>query len=142
MRRSSIITGGFNDDGVPTVADVMNQRRPSNYEAVQRSGKKTQDNTTLTGASALTLKQSLVPLILVTTLFFVSPNRTSSDLCIHTDVIYRCGASRMVFLIHSMLPSKAPLACLVRKLVGSRLRTSVHTLSRMLHVTEPCVNTH
>jgi len=74
MRRSSIVAGGFNDDGVPTVSEVMNQRRPSNYEAVQRSGKKTQDNTTLTGASALTLKQSLIPLILVTTLFFVGCN--------------------------------------------------------------------
>lgn len=49
----------------------MNQRRPSNIEAIRRGGKKTQENTTLTGASALTVRQSLVPLILVTTLFFV-----------------------------------------------------------------------
>lgn len=49
----------------------MEQRRPSNVDAIRRGGKKTQENTALTGASALTVRQSIVPLILVTTLFFL-----------------------------------------------------------------------
>lgn len=100
MRKGSIIASGFVHDGEPEVKDVMTQRRPSNYEAVRASGKgKTQENTTLTGASALTLKQSLVPLILVTTLFFVSrlyPSLTFDLLLI----MHRCGVLLMVFLTH------------------------------------------
>lgn len=97
MRRGSIITSGFTHEGEPQLADVMNAsaRRPSNYEAIKAGGKKTQNNTALTGASALTLRQSIVPLVLVTTLFFVS--RPVGGALVNLPTYDRCGVSPMVF---------------------------------------------
>lgn len=58
---------------VPAQDDVIAQadRRPSAIHAVQEGKKlKTSDNTGLTGASALTARQSLLPCALVTILFW------------------------------------------------------------------------
>lgn len=55
----------------PTPADVASQRRPSNVEAVTHAHDKKVSNKGLTGASALTVRQSLVPIALVTLLFFL-----------------------------------------------------------------------
>lgn len=63
---------GAKDGTEPEVAEVLQQRRPSHIEATQHmSSKKTVSNRGLTGASALTVRQSLIPLTLVTLLFFL-----------------------------------------------------------------------
>lgn len=51
--------------------EVLSQRQPSVAEAMQNQGRRTVANKGLTGASALTVKQSIVPVTLVTTLFFM-----------------------------------------------------------------------
>ena len=60
---------GFKEE--PEIADVLQQRRPSNVEAMQQMHRKSVSNKGLTGASALTVKQSIVPITLVTVLFFL-----------------------------------------------------------------------
>lgn len=55
----------------PSIADVLQQRRPSNVEAMEHVHRKSVSNKGLTGASALTVKQSIVPITLVTVLFFL-----------------------------------------------------------------------
>jgi MFS transporter, FHS family, L-fucose permease len=60
---------GFKEE--PEVADVLQQRRPSNVEAMAQMHRKSVSNKGLTGASALTVKQSIVPITLVTVLFFL-----------------------------------------------------------------------
>ena len=55
----------------PEIADVLSQRRPSNVEAMEQVHRKSVSNKGLTGASALTVKQSIVPITLVTILFFL-----------------------------------------------------------------------
>jgi MFS transporter, FHS family, L-fucose permease len=55
----------------PEIADVLQQRRPSNVEAMEQMHRKSISNKGLTGASALTVKQSIVPITLVTVLFFL-----------------------------------------------------------------------
>jgi MFS transporter, FHS family, L-fucose permease len=55
----------------PEIADVLSQRRPSNVEAMEHMHRKSVSNKGLTGASALTVKQSIVPITLVTVLFFL-----------------------------------------------------------------------
>jgi FHS family L-fucose permease-like MFS transporter len=63
---------GTKDNTEPEISEVMSQRRPSHVEATKNVGAgKSQSNRGLTGASALTLKQSIVPLCLVTVLFFL-----------------------------------------------------------------------
>ena len=47
------------------------QRKPSNIAAIRASHRKSISDHQLTGASALTVKQSIVPISLVTTLFFL-----------------------------------------------------------------------
>jgi FHS family L-fucose permease-like MFS transporter len=61
----------FGKSEEPTRADVASQRRPSNVEAVQHEHHKSVSNKGLTGASALTVRQSIVPIVLVTVLFFM-----------------------------------------------------------------------
>jgi FHS family L-fucose permease-like MFS transporter len=61
----------FGKSEEPTPADVASQRRPSNVEAVQHEHRKSVSNKGLTGASALTVRQSIVPIVLVTVLFFM-----------------------------------------------------------------------
>lgn len=77
-RAGSVVASGFTHDFEPTLDDVNAQaaRRPSAIEAIshqQRMGSTigTQGNKKLTGASALTVKQSIIPVALVTCLFFV-----------------------------------------------------------------------
>lgn len=53
----------------PTPTEVLDQRRPSNTEVAAHQ--KNVSNTGLTGASALTVKQSILPITLVTILFFL-----------------------------------------------------------------------
>lgn len=53
----------------PTPLEVHEQRKPSNIEVDTR--KKSVSNRGLTGASALTVKQSIFPITLVTILFFL-----------------------------------------------------------------------
>jgi MFS transporter, FHS family, L-fucose permease len=60
---------GFKEE--PEIADVLQQRRPSNVEAMEQMHRKSVSNKGLTGASALTVKQSIVPITLVTVLFFL-----------------------------------------------------------------------
>lgn len=53
----------------PTPDEIREQRKPSNSEINTR--KKSVSNRGLTGASALTVKQSILPITLVTILFFL-----------------------------------------------------------------------
>lgn len=53
----------------PTPTEVLDQRRPPNTEVAAHQ--KNVSNTGLTGASALTVKQSILPITLVTILFFL-----------------------------------------------------------------------
>lgn len=55
----------------PTAAEVNTQRRPSNSEAMTPEHRKNISNKGLTGASALTVRQSIYPITLVTILFFL-----------------------------------------------------------------------
>jgi len=55
----------------PELKEVMDQRRPSAVEAMQQQHRKSVSNRGLTGASALTVRQSIVPIALVTLLFFL-----------------------------------------------------------------------
>lgn len=61
----------FGKNEEPTPADVASQRRPSNVEAIQHARRKSVQNKGLTGASALTVRQSILPIVLVTVLFFM-----------------------------------------------------------------------
>ncbi|KAL8243708.1 hypothetical protein R6Q59_009966 [Mikania micrantha] len=55
----------------PDVAEVLAQRQPSAAEAMANTRRKSIANKGLTGASALTVRQSLYPIILVTILFWL-----------------------------------------------------------------------
>ena len=79
MRVGSIVGSGFTHDYEPTLDDVNAQaaRRPSAVDAMahqQRRGSTLggTGNKKLTGAGALTVRQSIVPVALVTCLFFVA----------------------------------------------------------------------
>jgi FHS family L-fucose permease-like MFS transporter len=61
----------WSDKEEPQVEEVMDQRRPSNVEAMENMHRKSVSNKGLTGASALTVKQSIMPCLLVTVLFFL-----------------------------------------------------------------------
>jgi len=62
----------------PEIKEVMDQRRPSAVEAMQHQHRKSVSNRGLTGASALTVRQSIVPIALVTLLFFLWGKRSDS----------------------------------------------------------------
>ncbi|KAL8828215.1 MAG: hypothetical protein Q9191_002723 [Dirinaria sp. TL-2023a] len=55
----------------PSITEVLDQRRPSNTEAIAQQHRKSISNKGLTGASALTVRQSIIPIALVTVLFFL-----------------------------------------------------------------------
>jgi len=55
----------------PEIKAVLDQRRPSAVEAMSHQHRKSVANTGLTGASALTVRQSIFPIALVTVLFFM-----------------------------------------------------------------------
>jgi FHS family L-fucose permease-like MFS transporter len=55
----------------PEISEVLDQRRPSTVEAMQNTHRKSVSNRGLTGASALTVRQSIFPITLVTLLFFL-----------------------------------------------------------------------
>lgn len=55
----------------PEIQEVLEQRRPSVLEATHNTRQKSVSNRGLTGASALTVRQSIVPITLVTLLFFL-----------------------------------------------------------------------
>jgi len=55
----------------PEVAEVLQQRRPSTADAVQNQHRQSVSNRRLTGAAALTVRQSIWPITLVTLLFFL-----------------------------------------------------------------------
>ncbi|KAL3419967.1 glucose galactose transporter [Phlyctema vagabunda] len=55
----------------PEIQEVLQQRRPSAVEATHNVRQKGASNRGLTGASALTVRQSIVPITLVTLLFFL-----------------------------------------------------------------------
>lgn len=55
----------------PEVAEVMDQRRPSAVDAMNHQHRQSVSNRGLTGASALTVRQSILPIALVTLLFFL-----------------------------------------------------------------------
>ncbi|KAL0933193.1 glucose galactose transporter [Colletotrichum truncatum] len=55
----------------PEVSEVLEQRQPSAAEAANNQHRGAVSNTGLTGASALTVRQSIVPIALVTLLFFL-----------------------------------------------------------------------
>lgn len=56
----------------PEINEVLEQRRPSAAEAMEHThDKKSVSNRGLTGASALTVRQSIYPIALVTLLFFL-----------------------------------------------------------------------
>ncbi len=61
----------FGKNEEPTRADIAEQRRPSNTEAIENARRKSVSNKGLTGASALTVRQSIAPIALVTLLFFL-----------------------------------------------------------------------
>lgn len=65
---------GLNGSQEPTLDEIHDQqgRRPSAVEVVaEQTRRKSVDNRIVTGASQLTTRQSIVPVALVTTLFFV-----------------------------------------------------------------------
>lgn len=77
-RVGSIVGSGFTHDYEPTLGDVNAQaaRRPSAVDAMQHQQRRGSTlggagNKKLTGAGALTVRQSIVPVALVTCLFFV-----------------------------------------------------------------------
>lgn len=55
----------------PTPSEIADQRQPSNAEAMAHTHRKSVSNRGLTGASALTVRQSILPITLVTVLFFL-----------------------------------------------------------------------
>ncbi|KAH8593994.1 putative L-fucose-proton symporter [Bisporella sp. PMI_857] len=55
----------------PEISEVLSQRRPSTAEAMGNQHRKSVSNRGLTGASALTVRQSIYPIALVTLLFFL-----------------------------------------------------------------------
>lgn len=55
----------------PQLKEVFEQRRPSAVEAMNNQHRKSVSNRGLTGASALTVRQSIFPITLVTILFFL-----------------------------------------------------------------------
>jgi len=55
----------------PEITEVLEQRRPSAAEAIANQRRKSVTNRGLTGASALTVRQSIYPICLVTLLFFL-----------------------------------------------------------------------
>lgn len=55
----------------PEISEVLQQRRPSAVEALSHQHRKSVSNRGLTGASALTVRQSIFPISLVTLLFFL-----------------------------------------------------------------------
>ncbi|KAH6682570.1 putative L-fucose-proton symporter [Halenospora varia] len=55
----------------PELKEVFDQRRPSAVEAMNNMHQKSVSNRGLTGASALTVRQSIFPITLVTILFFL-----------------------------------------------------------------------
>lgn len=64
---------GMDGSQEPTLDQIHEQqgRRPSTVEVVDQAGRrKSVDNRIVTGASALTTRQSIIPVCLVTTLFF------------------------------------------------------------------------
>lgn len=79
VRSNSVVGSAFVHEFEPTLEEVNAQaaRRPSAVQAMANQGRMgstigLQGNKKLTGASALTVKQSIVPVALVTCLFFVS----------------------------------------------------------------------
>jgi len=69
MQRRSVVSANLE----PTREDVWAQEanRPTNDDALMNARKKSMGNKKLTGASALTIRQSIVPCLLVTVLFFL-----------------------------------------------------------------------
>ena len=61
----------FGRNEEPEIDEVLNQRRPSNVDALAKARQRSVSNRGLTGASALTVKQSIFPITLVTILFFL-----------------------------------------------------------------------
>lgn len=61
----------FGRNEEPEVEEIHTQRRPSAVEALAQQHRKSVSNRGLTGASALTVKQSIIPIALVTVLFFL-----------------------------------------------------------------------
>lgn len=57
----------------PEVTEILDvtDRRPSNADAMNQQHRKSVSNRGLTGASALTVRQSIFPIVLVTVLFFL-----------------------------------------------------------------------
>jgi len=55
----------------PEVAEVLEQRRPSTADAMANQRRQSVSNRQLTGAAALTVRQSIWPIALVTLLFFL-----------------------------------------------------------------------
>jgi len=69
MHRRSVVSANLD----PTREDVWAQEssRPTNEDALMNARRKSMGNKKLTGASALTVRQSIVPCLLVTVLFFL-----------------------------------------------------------------------
>ena len=65
--------GFFDTKEEPEIGEVLDQqiRRPSNADAMRQVHRKSVSNKGLTGASALTVRQSIFPITLVTILFFL-----------------------------------------------------------------------
>jgi MFS transporter, FHS family, L-fucose permease len=62
----------FWKDADPNMDDILSQRRPSAADAVANNRRRQSvADHQLTGAATLTTRQSLVPVMLVTTLFFM-----------------------------------------------------------------------
>jgi FHS family L-fucose permease-like MFS transporter len=63
----------FNLSHEPTAEEVhaQQERKPSVVDAVNHAHDKNVSNKQLTGASQITLKQSIIPVALVTILFFL-----------------------------------------------------------------------
>lgn len=70
----------FGKSEEPEAWEVQGQRQPTSAEAMAQQHRKSVSNKGLTGASSLTVRQSIWPITLVTVLFFLWGFAVSSEL--------------------------------------------------------------
>ncbi len=94
----------------PDITEINNeQRRPSNNEAMSQQHRKGVSNRGLTGASALTVKQSIFPIALVTVLFFLW-GFAYGLLDVLNAKFQNCKCQRFVSFVYIMSRIEAPPA--------------------------------
>ena len=137
--------GLFGKSEEPELNEVFDQRRPSTVEAMANQHRKSVSNRGLTGASALTVRQSIYPITLVTILFFLwgkssiqfhypHPNLPppKQNFAIKYTIQLRIKSKQdlhTAFWTSSMPSSKPPSTLQRPRRVGCKEHTLVHTSS-------------